>query len=45
MWMGMSYGDDGMTSVKVEIHLALIVPYTATSALLYRYVEKRINVK
>ena len=41
----MTYADDGMTAIKVEIFCSLLVPYVASLATVYGYVEKGINVK
>ena len=35
----MTYGDDGMATIKVQILGALVVPYVATKTLGYIYVE------
>ena len=37
--------DDGMTAIKVEVRLTLIVPYVATFAAYYIDVEKGIDRK
>jgi len=43
--MCMTYADDGMAAIEVEIFCSLFVPYVASLATVYGNVEKGINVK
>jgi hypothetical protein len=43
--MAMAYADDGMTTIKVQIFLALVVPHFAVLALHNVHIEKGINIK
>ena len=45
MGMCMTYADDGMTAIEVEIFCSLFVPYVASLATVYGNVEKGIYVK
>ena len=41
----MTYADDGMSAIKAELFRTLLVPYVASLATGYSYVEKGINVE
>jgi hypothetical protein len=43
--MGVSNGNDGMPSIKVEILLALFIPYFTTFALNDVNIKERIHIE
>ena len=45
VWMGVTYGDHGMSAIKVQILLTLVVPHLAAFALDDVHVEERIYVE
>ena len=45
MGMGMAYRDDGMTTIEVQVFLALIIPHPTALALDDVDVEERIYIE